>query len=217
MKKYIPLFVLPLVLILGGCSTNYVELAKENMSEITNAYFYGKCDEFEISLSSGRREEPYIYDGKNGDICDFALVTMDLNSEKDKEIVVFSINSNAFSCVLEYNAITGTFMADLEREISEDDNISVKFENSQINLICQSKDFQVDGNKAIEIGVNEFFEDFENMIEKQELKAECYLKILDNLSNGFEKSFWCFTIVDTKGNHFNVIIDTNSGNILAKT
>lgn len=217
MKKFIPFFILPLVFVLGGCSTNYVELAKENMSEITNAYFYGKCDEFEISLSSGRREEPYVYDGKNGETCDFALVIMDLNSEKDKEIVVFSINSNAFSSVLEYNAITGTFMADLEREISENDNISVKFGNSQINLICQSKDFQVDENKAIEIGVNEFFEDFKNMIEKQELKAECYLKILDNLSNGFEKSFWCFAIVDTNGNHFNVIIDTNSGDILAKT
>ena len=217
MKKFLLLGFIPCFMLLSGCSVNFVELAKENMSEITTAYFYGKCEEFEISLSSGKREEPYVYDGKNSDVCDFSLVVMNLDSDKDSEVVTFSINGEAISQVLEFNMMTGTYMVDLEREIQEDAIISVKYGNVQINLECKSKNFTVDVNKAIEIGVNEFVEDIEKMLVKSELKAECYLKVLDNLSNGYDKCFWCFSIVDEKGNHFNAIIDTDSGKVLART
>lgn len=216
-KKFLLLSILPLTILLGGCSVNYNQIAKENMSEITDAYFYGKCDEFEISLSSGQRENPYVYDGKHNESCDFALVVMNLNSKNDKESVVFSIDGSAQSCVVEFNPITGTFMADLEKKLTQDDNVSVKFGNTQITLDCLSKDFKVDVDRAIEIGVSEFQENIENMFEKDNFKAECYLKVLDNLSNGYDKCFWCFSVVDANQNHYNVIIDTENGNILAKT
>ena len=216
-KVLLSLGVLPVVLLFSGCSKSQVELVKENMSEITYTYFYGKCDEFEISLSSGEREEPYVYNGKNEQMYDFGLVVAKLKTDKEKESMIFSINGDATSEVLEYNMVTGTYMLDLERSFDEGDLISVKYGNTQITLDCLSKEFKVGYDKAIDIGVNEFSEEISKMLQKDELKAECYLKILDNLSNGFDSRFWCFSIVNEEGEHLNCVIDVESGEITAKT
>ncbi len=216
-KVWLSLGLLPLAFAMSGCSKSHEEMIAENMSEITYTYFYGKCDEFEISISSGEREEPYIYDGRNEEKCDFGLVVAKLNSKAEKESMVFSINGDASSGLLEYNLMTGTYMLDIERQFSQDDVISVKYGNTQITLDCLSKDFVVDYNSAIQIGVQEFSEEISSMIQKEELKAECYLKILDNLSNGFETRFWCFSIVNIEGEHLNCIIDVETGEITART
>ena len=216
-KVWLSLGVLPLAFTLVGCSKSQVEVVKEKMSEITYVYFYGKCDEFELSLSSGEREEPYVYNGKNEQMCDFGLVVAKLDCNKEKESMIFSINGNATSEVLEYNVVTGTYMIDLERQFDEDDVISVKYGNTQITLDCLSKDFNIDYNKAIDIGVNEFSNDITSMMQKDEFKGECYLKILDNLSNGFDSRFWCFSIVNEEGEHLNCVIDVETGEITAKT
>jgi len=89
--------------------------------------------------------------------------------------------------------------------------------NTQITLDCLSKDFKIDYNKAIDIGVNEFSNDITSMMQKDEFKGECYLKILDNLSNGFDSRFWCFSIVNEEGEHLNCVIDVETGEITAKT
>jgi len=209
--------LIPLALCASGCSQSQLDRAKENISEITYNYFYGKCDDFEISISSGEREEPYVYDGKSAGKCDFALVVARINGKNEKEPITFSINGDASSQMLEYNLMTGTYMLDLEKELMAEDVISVKYGNSQITLDNLAKDFAVDYNKAIEIGVNEFSEEINGMIEKEEFKAECYLKILDNLSNGYDTRFWCFSIVNEQGEHLNCVIDIMSGEIVART
>jgi hypothetical protein len=209
--------ILPLALLFTGCGQNQTDIVKAQMSEITYDYFYGKCDEFEISISSGEREEPYAYDGVSQEKCDFALVVVDLNTTIEKLNMTFSINGDASSVVLEYNYKTGTHMIDLEKRLDSDDIISVKYGNTQISIDCLSNEFAINYEKAIEIGVNEFSENITNLMQSGELKAEVYLKVLDNLSNNFDKSFWCFSIVDEKGQHLNCIIDTENGNIVART
>ena len=211
------LSVFPLALLMTGCGQSQYDMAISKMSEITYSYFYGKCDTFEISISSGEREEPYVYDGKSQEKCDFALVTAKINTNSEKINMTFSINGEASSQILEYNIMTGTYMVDLEQQLDADDQISVKYGNTQISVDCKSKEFAIGYQKAIEIGVNEFSEDMTKVTESGEFKAECYLKILDNISNNYDSSFWCFSIVDEKSQHLNCIIDTQTGNIVART
>lgn len=216
-KKLLPLLALPCCLMLAGCSPNYIQMTKDNMSEITESYFYGECDAFKVSISSGTREDPYVYDGVCKESCVFALVNMDLPSSRDKESVTFTINGESSSVIVEYNHVTSTYMADLEKSIAGDSVISVKYGNTEIALNQSSNNFSIDYGKAIEIGVNEFREEIVSLVQKDELKAECYLKVLDKLTNSYEDPFWCFTIVDQKGNHLNCIIDITTGEVLART
>lgn len=207
---------LPFAFMFGGCSVNKMELVKENISEITYDYFYGKCDDFEIAISSGEREEPYAYDGRTNPRCEFALAVARLNSKKESEALTFSINGDATSKLFEYNIMTGTYMFDFETRFDADSVISVKYGNTQITLDNLSKDFAVGYEKAIEIGVAEFDEEISTLLQKEEFKGECYLKILDNLSNDFDKRYWCFSIVNEEGEHLNCIIDIETSEIIAK-
>lgn len=219
MKKFVLGAVclsLPFAFLLGGCSPNKLEVVRENISEITYDYFYGKCDEFEIAISSGEREEPYSYDGQTSPKCDFALAVVRLDSTKEREMLTFSINGDAESQIFEYNIMTGTFMYDFERRFSADDVIAVKYGNTQITLDNISKEFEIDCEKAFEIGVSTFDEEISSLFEKEDFKAECYLKILDNLSNNFDNRYWCFSIVNEEGEHLNCIIDLSSGEVVAK-
>ena len=216
-KKLLPLIALPCCLMFAGCSPNYIQMTKDNMSEITEVYFYGECNDYKVSLSSGQREEPYVYDGVSKESCKFALINMELSSSRDKESVTFTINGEANTVVVEYNPITSTYMADLEKVVEKESVISVKYGNTEISLNQSSNNFAVDYNKAIEIGVNEFNEEIISLVQKDELKAECYLKVLDKLTNSYEEPFWCFTVVDQKGNHLNCIIDVTTGEVLART
>ena len=216
-KMLLPLLALPCCFLLGGCSTNYIQMTKDNMSEMTTSYFYGECQDFRVSLSSGEREEPYVYDGVSKEKCEFALINIDLSSTRDKESITFTIDGQADSVVVEYNPITSTFMADLEKKVEKESVISVKYGNTEISLSQSVKDFAIDCDKAIEVGVNEFNEEISSLIQSGQFKGECYLKILDKLTNNYEDPFWCFTIVDQKGNHLNCIIDVTTGEVLAKT
>ena len=218
MKKILlPLAIAPAMFLLTGCSVSVQDLVKTNMSESTYSYFYGKCDEFEMSISSGEREEPYAFDGQSREKCDFALAVMKLDSKKESESVVISINGDASSYLFEYNIVTGTYMFDLEKEILEDSSISVKYGNTEISLDCLSSEFEIAYEEALAIGVNEFAEELSGMLEKNELKCECYLKVLDNMSGEYNARFWCFSICDVKGYHYNCIIDVSSGKIVART
>ncbi len=220
MKKFlfcVGAMTMPLVFMLGGCSVNKIELVKENISEITYDYFYGKCDEFEVAISSGEREEPYAYDGRKANLCEFGLAVAKLNSKKESEVLVFSVNGDATSVTFEYNIMTGTYMFDFEKMFGRDDVVSVKYGNTQITLENISKNFAVDYEKALQIGTAEFDQEISALMQKDELKAECYLKILDNLSNDFDNQYWCFSVVNEEGEHLNCIIDIESGEVVAKS
>lgn len=219
MKKFYGIMiVLAGVMLFSGCSgKTQIEFVKENMSEITECYFYGKCDDFEITISGGQREEPYVYDGISNEKCDFSLVNATANCSGDKVAFVFTINDESFNAVLEMNMMTGTYMTDIEKSLCENDVICVKYKNTQIQLECLSSTFNIGYEKALEIATTEFSEEITNLISEDKFQGECYLKVLDKLTNNFDDRFWCFSICDRKGQHLNCIISTENGEIIAKT
>lgn len=216
-KKLFGLAFLPLCMLIGGCSPNKIEIARENLSEVTNTYFYNSCEEFSVAISSGNRENPYVYDGKSCAKVNFALVEVKMPSKKERESFVFSIDGDAFSVNLEYNFMTDSFMVDLERELHENAAINMKYGNTQISVPCVSNEFQINCERALEIGMSELAEEFDNMMVQGKFQGECYLKILDNFSKNNDERFWCFSLVNTKGEHINCVIDVNNGEVVART
>lgn len=219
MKKYATiLFVCVAGIILSLCCgcMRYDELSlvKANMSEKSDVYFFSDNPDFQVSLCSGEREEPYAYDGYSRNKLGFALLTAQLGS-CDPEIVYITINGDEQKVLLEFNYVTSNHVADLEQKLSGNEEILIKFGEKSANLACKSANFGVSADDAIALGVETMMEFITPLCDQNNFYGECYLKILDGLSGGFDKIFWLFSVLDQNGHIENIVISTNQPIVLA--
>ena len=216
MKKMflLGLCIVPAIGMFGCGQVDSQELVKASMSEISDVYYFSDNSDFLVSISSGQREEPYSYNGKSEDKLDFGLVIAELGSAQD-EMVKVSINGLESDLLLEYNYRTGKHMADLERRIGENEEIKITYLDKSANMICKSKDFVVPADEAIKIGCENLEEFISPLCSGKNFYGECYLKIMDGLSGGFDDVFWLFSVLDQKGEMKNVIISTAQPIVLA--
>ena len=227
MKKVLIFGLIAMLFVIGG----FVVLANffgktteervfENMSEWTKAYFYGEGETFSASISAGEREVDYVMNGASGENVDFALLTLRPTEEMKAQIVKVDIkigDETISAQELELNAMNGTYMADIERTLVGDETISVTFGEETVAIENLSKNFGIDDKKAVEIAVQELETQITKCKHGTSLGAECYLRVLDKKENDFDQLFWCFTVVNTKGENFSVVISTVDGKVLAKS
>lgn len=227
MKKILIFGLIVVVFVIGG----FVVLANffgkttqqrvlENMSEWTKSYYYGEGENFSASISAGEREKDYVMNGKSGENVDFALLTLRPNEEMNAKVVKvdITIGEETISAQeLELNAMNGTYMADIERSLTGEEAISVVFGEKTLTLENLSKNFGIDDKKAVEIGTQELETQITKCKHGTSLGAECYLRVLDKKENDFDELFWCFTVVNTEGENFSVVLSTVDGKILAKS
>ena len=196
-----------------GGEVDLYTLVSNNMSEMSDVYFFSDNENLPVSLASGRREEPYVYDGESEAKCDFALIIARLDNS-DSEYVSVTIDGETEQVLLEYNYMTGTHVADLERRLTGEEKISISYLDQQANLICKSSEFVVSATQAIEIGASRLSTQIEQLRDGNTLNGECYLKLLDDVSGGFSEVFWLFSVYSNQGEMKNVIISTVSGDVL---
>lgn len=216
MKKIftIGLCLAPMLALFGCGQVDSQTLVKENMSEMSDVYYFSDNDDFLVSICSGKREESYSYDGKSSQKVDFALIVAEIDGAQD-EMVTLSINGVQSDIVLEYNYRNGKHMADLERKLGEDEEISLTYLNKTANLKCKSKDFAVSADEAIELGCKSLKNFISPLCQGKNFRGECYLKIMDGLSGGTSEALWLFSVLDQNGEMKNVIISTNEPIVLA--
>lgn len=203
------------MLALAGCGeVDKLSLMKDNLSEASDVYYFSDNIDFLVSIASGKREDPYQHDGKSEKKVDFALVIAELNGS-DSELVKITINGEEKNVVLEFNYQTGTHMADIETKLSGEEEIKISYMDKSANMVCKSNSFAVSSDKALELAYQNMKEDVDKLCEGKNFKGECYLKILDNLSGGFDDVFWLFSVLDQNGKMQNVIISTSEPKILA--
>lgn len=204
----------PMLALFGCGQTDCQTLVRENMSEKSDVYYFSDNADFLVSVCSGQREEKYAYDGKSDKKVDFALVIAELSQAQD-EMVKVTINGVESDLILEYNYRTGKHMADLERKLSDEEEISITYMDKTASLKCKSKDFKVSADQAIELGMKNLEEFISPLCQGKNFKGECYLKIMDGLSGGTSEPLWLFSVLDEKGEMKNVIISTNEPIVLA--
>lgn len=209
MKKYLLCFVFIFTLIgFFGCQKNNI---KNNISEKTEIYFYARCGAGKGSISIGKREHPYIINGSHEKNVDFSLIILKFNKVFDKEIEVeINVNEMTNKIILELNPLNSTYMTDLGYALNEDDKISISYQDYTFEFENIGKNFKVDGDMAIEIGLTHFNEIVSNLTDKNSFNGECYLKVMTR--DDEEKLYWLFTIVDREGNEYNLIINVMDEN-----
>lgn len=226
MKKKILTFLLLAVTILSftGCGKNNVDLSNYLIEE-RNTLYTAQDDLYTVTLSNGLREENYSLDGVVGNMVDFAVLTLVKNNSdplaNDTYSYTVTVNENTYTGELVKSETDNSYSADLGINIPTDSTINVKitftgyvFDKELENTYSS---FAVDKNKAIEIANKELKTELENLTADKNNKIEVVMKLLKDHSNSELKTYyWYIGIISTSGETLGILIDANSGDVIAK-
>ena len=110
-------------------------------------------------------------------------------------------------------------MIDIEKQISSNSVVKINILNSvyeEIIVDCQSKNWQITDKEALEIA-GESLQQFMIENSKNNLDYECYLKVVHNVQDGKRLYFYTFSIKTNQHKNSGVVIDVNTGEVLAKS
>lgn len=180
MKKFF--YILGTVLfsacIFVSCQTSLLNKVNENLSEISQTIFSGKTETFYVTLTSGKREEPYNFDGFSRKKVAFSVVSINFFNAFESPTLEFeiTIEDKTTTHLAEKNLITNSYLFDLEKTVLPQTKIEINVFNQKTELTCKSSDFVVDYNKAIEIGTQHLKENFDSILNKNG-NFEVFLKL----------------------------------------
>lgn len=226
MKKKILTFLLIVASVFGlsACGKSNINL-NDYIIEERHTLFTAQDNLYTVTLSSGLREENYALDGIVNNKIDFAVLTIARNNadplSNDTYTYTVVVNDQTYTGDMEKSATDNTYSADLMVNIPADAtvNAEIKFTGYTFNqpLENTSNSFTVDKSKAIEIANTELKTELENLTADKNNKIEVVMKLLKDYSNTELKTYyWYVGIVSTNGETLGILIDANSGNIIAK-
>lgn len=202
-----------------GCENSLLKDVKQNLSECAKVYYFGENDNFYCTLSSGVREEEYFMDGMATGCVDYALLSLHFYGQGRSGVIAVEVcvGEEVFEKEMEFNAMNGNYMVDLETQLSGQEQISVKFGDEVLALQCISNDFAVDWNGALSIACEQMRDKIELKKTYSSLGCEFYLRVLDKKANNYDQVFWCLTILNVDNENFSIVISTEDGSVLAKS
>ena len=184
------------------------------------------CDDLYLaSLSTGTREENYNLDGVVTAPVPFGILTLTRLDNRplsnDTYSYIVTINGENHSGFLSKSNTDNSYSADLEVNTVGNEEVSVKISFTGYtfdqNLTNISKDFQVDSASALKVAENELGADVSNVLKDKNVSIEVVMKVLKDHSNADLKNYyWYVGVVASTGETFGILIDANSGNIIAK-
>ena len=212
------------VLGFSACGSTKIDL-NDYLIERRNNLFTAEDKMYGVTFSSGTREENYALDGIRNNMQDFAILTLyrlDGNSlAKDTYTYIVTIDDEQFTGYLENSAVDNSYSADLAVNVGDSAvvNVQISFTGYNFNedLTNVSSTFNVDSKTAISIASNELSEAINNITSDKNVKIEAVMKVLKDSSTSEAVSYyWYVGVVSTNGDTLGILIDANSGDIVAK-
>lgn len=216
MKKFFYLIGLILfsVCVFASCQTSLLNKVKNNISEESQTIFSGKSENYYVTLTSGKREEPYKFDGISRKKVDFGVINITFFHALNHKTIEFEIEINQKKevCLADKNFITNSYMFDLEKKVLQNANIKIIVLNKEVSLSCKSNDFVVDYSSAIEKGVEQV-KDKINLIIEKKANFEVFLKLATPPNNFDDVFVWYFYLQSDIAISSVVVIDCMSGDV----
>lgn len=222
MKKRIFLlsFLICTVLLLTACSSDNYKLALNNVSEYRKELYVGSNEQVVASYICGERESVYAMDGISTEPTEFGVLTFFVNEELEGvPQYTLVIDGQTFSGDLEQNPFDGSYVADIGKCLGGSNisaTISLGEFSSQVELKKVNVDWEIDGEKALEITCKKMGKEFKDFMENGAFLGECYIKIVNDSSISTNEYYWYVNIINGQGRSFSAIIDPHSGEVLAK-
>lgn len=217
MKKFLMFFVaIVTVVCFCGCTGS----SNKAISYKQTAYLIGECEEFNLTVTSGLRESPYLMDGERGDLVEFCTVTLKPSSNEgvnqnytyevtvDGESYTGSLNKDTFGTTLsgDIGVDIGDSMTSIVVKFG-DESRTVMLENMMSNSLVSSDDALSIAEKALEDTLAQL---------PEEDKREVYLKFVSDIVGDESVYYWYVAYVGEGGKYSAVLIDIVSGDIIAK-
>ncbi len=226
MRKKFALFTLLAVMIccFSACGKNNIDLNNHIIEKRENL-FVANDNLYSVSLSTGEREKDYKFDGIVTEMVPFAVLTLtrieNLPLAVDTYSYIVTINDQSYSGFLEKANNDNSYLTDLEVSITGEEtiNVSISFTGYTFNKNLEniSSNFQVDSNAAIKIAQKELKENLNNLTNDKNVKIEVVMKIMKDFSSEELKNYyWYVGIISTNGETLGILVDANTGNIIAK-
>lgn len=226
MKRKIFIFALILASLfsLSACGKKSDATISDYLIEERNSLFVGSDSLYCVTLSSGKREKNYAFDGVINEKVDFAILTLSRldNSplSNDTYNYAVTIGENTYTGELVKSDVNNSYSADLEIGISDADAITTQvsfagytFNQNLENLTSQ---FAIKKDDALRIANENLSNQIKNQISAN-TQVEVVMKILKDYSASDCKNFyWYVGSISTDGDTLGVLINANSGEVVAK-
>ena len=223
-KKYVIIAILLIGLFcFTGCGKSKIDL-NNYLIEQRTTLFTGSDKLYTVSYSGGMREENYSLDGKVNKLIPFGVITLTRTDgeplAKDNYTYTVKINDQEYTGSLQ-EANSTSYCADLQINAPTDATIDVTINftgyifNSQ--LANTSNKFKTNLNGAIKIANSELQENLTQMLKDKSNQIEVVTKIIKDYTNSeVESYYWYVGIVSTNGQTLGLLIDANTGSVIAK-
>lgn len=220
-KSWLGICFVAVCVLLGGCSGATInEIAKNNLSEIVMNYFVGNTQKFSINMSSGVRENPYQLDGISNDLVEFCVLTIIPNEGVVANGVEYTVEVNevSYEGVFENSPFDKSLASDLEIALQPADEIYVYIilnEETEIaKLECITNTFEINQTEAVDLAIEHSFDKLIDLSNDNTESIEGYCKVITTDKN-LSIYFWYVSFVNTQNKIVAVVINPNTGEIVA--
>ena len=202
-----------------ACNQDMSNYLRSHISEKCDTYFVGETNDFYIDLFSGLREKTYKLDGVSTELVPYTIVSVKCKSDLkfDELQYCVEVEDKTYEGAFSQNPYDGSQQADLGVAVgsSESVYVYVKFADTTevATLKCVSKDFLVGPDTVLDIAVDEVLA--QNVDLQPSKTYECFVQVL-NKDNATNLYFWLVNIVSSEGEIYTIIVDTGTGQVLAK-
>ncbi len=225
MKKKLLLGMLLFVSVffVSACGNNKIDLNNYLIEERENL-FVAEGNLYNVTFSSGMREKDYALDGIKNEMTDFGIITMSRNDcspmANDTYTYSLQVDGQEYTGFLEKSPIDNTYSIDIGVKVNNDAKLSIKVSFTGYtfmgDLINTSKDFSVDKNAAVKIANENLKDELNNITSDKNNKLEAIVKIVKDYSTSETKRYyWYVGVISTNGDTTGILIDANSGDIIA--
>ncbi len=224
MKKKILVLLMLAIGILGftACGNTKVNLA-DYLIENRENLFTAQDDLYCVTYSSGTREMNYALDGVKNEMEDFGILTLSrLNGNPlatGTYTYIITIDGEQYTGHLESSEVDNSYSTDVGVRVTDDAVINVQISftgyNFSSDLTNVSSSFAVDGSTALNIANEELSESLTNILDDG-AQIETVMKIVKDSSSESSSSYWYIGVVSNNGDTLGILIDANSGEIIAK-
>ena len=223
MKKiFLTSLLLVLTLVFSACGANKIDVVLDNLAEVRYNVFSGENEEFSATFMSGKREDPYIVNGTCEKQTEFGMLCVKYK-KSDMPIVAqykLDVNGTEYTGNLEYNKYDSTLMVDIKKVVDDNAKINLTISTTNGDLTCaldaKTDNLQITWRSALEIALETLDTKIDEYFSKGKLNGEVYIKIITDLNSNFDTYYWYVSIVGINGNTNGVIIDPQTGEVVAQ-
>lgn len=221
-KIFCFIFLIISVFAFYGC-TNLSENIQDKLSEVRFNLFSCQNEYINIKFTSGFREDPYILNGKSENKKEFGIITVkffiETSNKNSLPSFVITINGMDFDGEFELNPFDQTYVQDIETFVLDESEIQIKVTWQDFVYESEMENFSNKFNYTHKDALNIFTKEYRKKIVdylKNNIEFEVYVKILNDPSINIDINYFYVCLITNTGESLSVIIDPNSGKILAK-